>query len=204
MENKTPEKIVIGSETGKKVNCSMCKKEGATDQFVALQGAKGASVYVCAECRQKANAEFEAETKNQNVPLGIAGGIVGAVIAGFVWYFVAVGTGKEIGYISLGLGYLVGMGVHIGAGKKRGHNLQVISAVIAAAAIFVTQKFVYDFFLNQYAQAHLTEYPQLAGQVLSASFFDTDFLSALTSPMGLLIYALGIYFAYKVCKAKKI
>lgn len=204
MENKTPEKIKIGSDVGKKVNCSMCNKEGTTDQFVTLQSHKGGNVYLCPECRIKTNDAFEAETKNPNVVLGVILGAVGAVLGGLVWYFVAVGAEREIGYISLGLGYLVGMGVYLGSGKKRGHKLQIISAVITLLAIFVTEKFIFDYFLNQYVQAHISEFPQMAGQSVSVSFFNPDFLTNLVTPIGLLIYAVGIYFAYKVCKPRKI
>ena len=198
------EKITIGSDVGKEVNCSICQKEGTTNEFVTLQNAKGENTYLCTECRVKTNEEFEAETKNPNIVIGIVAGVVGAILGGIVWYFVAVGTGREIGYISLGLGYLVGTGVHLGSGKKRGHQLQIISAVIALLAIFVTEKFIFDHFLNQYIQAHLTEFPQMAGQVVSSSFFDSEFLTGLVSPIGLLIYAIGIYFAYKVCKPRKV
>ena len=208
MENTTQikpqEKITIGSEVGKKVNCSMCKKEGTTDQFVTLQGHKGGVVYLCPECKVKANETFENETKNPNMPLAYAAGIVGAIIGGIAWYFIVIATGKEIGYISIGLGYLVGTGVYLGSGKKRGHTLQIISALITIITIFVTEKFIFDYFINQYIQANISKYPDMVGHSISASFVDPDFLNSLVSPIGLLIYAIGIYFAYKICKPRKI
>jgi len=143
-------------------------------------------------------------TKNPNILLGVVLGIVGAIVGGIVWYFITIGTEREIGYISLGLGYLVGTGVYWGSGKKRGHQLQIISAVITLITIFVTEKFIFDYFLNQYLQAHISEYPQMVGQTVSVSFTNQDFLMNLVSPIGLLIYAIGIYFAYKICKPRKI
>jgi len=59
METKS-EKITIGSEVGKKINCSMCQKEGTTDQFVTMQGNKGESIYLCPECKTQTNQSFEA------------------------------------------------------------------------------------------------------------------------------------------------
>ncbi len=203
MENKTTE-TTTGGEVAKKVNCSMCNKEGAVEEFVTLQDKEGLDEYVCAECRARMSQEFEAETKNPNIILAIILGVVGAIIGGIVWYLVAVSTGTEIGYISIGLGYLVGMGVYLGSGKKRGQKLQIISAVIALLAIFVTEKFIFDHFLNEYFQANLAEFPQMEGQTVSISFFNPDFLRNLVSPIGLLIYAIGIYFAYNVCKSRKI
>jgi hypothetical protein len=208
MENKTQEtaqeKFTVGSEVGKKVNCSMCHKEGTTDEFVTLQNNKGETVYLCSQCKVATNELFEAETKNPNIVLGLILGVVGAIVGGLVWYFVAISAEMEIGYISLGMGYLIGMGVYLGSGKKRGHTLQVISAVIALVAIFITKKYIFDFFLNQYVQENPTEFPQLVGQVISVPFFYSDFLMSLASPIGILIYVLGIYFAYNVCKPRGI
>lgn len=205
MKDTTEEKITIGSDVGKKVNCLICKKEGTTDQFIILQGNKGGSVYLCPECKEKANKEFEDETKNPNILFAILGGAVGAVIGGAIWYLVAIGTGKEIGYISLGLGYLIGIGVYLGSGKKRGHKLQIISAVLAIIAIILTEKFIFDHYLNQYIQNHLSEFPNFSpGQSISISFSEPEFWKNFVSPIGLLIYAIGIYLAYKYCKPRKI
>lgn len=205
MEHPKQEKITIGSEVGLKVNCSMCKKEGTTDEFTTLRNKKGANVYLCSECKEKTNQMADAETKNPNIVLAIVAGLVGGALGGAVWYFIAIGTGKEIGYVALGLGYLVGFGVHLGSGKKRGHKLQIISAAITVVAIFVTEKLVFDYFVNQYIQTNIAQFPGLApGQKISVSFFEPEFLKSLVSPIGLLIYAMGIYFAYTVCKPRKI
>ncbi len=199
------EKITIGSEVGIKVDCSICRKEGTTDQFITLQGEKGKSVYLCPECKEKANQEFENETKNPNILMAIMVGAIGAAIGGAVWYFVAITTGREIGYISLGMGYLIGFGVYWGAGKKRGHHLQIIAALLAVISIIVTEKFIFDYFLNDYVKNNLSEFPNLSpGQSLSVSFFEPEFWKGLVSPIGLLIYAIGIYLAYKFCKPRKI
>jgi len=128
--------------------------------------------------------------------------VIGAVIGGSVWYAFAVLTGLEIGYISIGLGYLVGMGVYLGSRKKRGRLLQGISALIALLAIFITQKFVFDYFVNTYIQEHISEFPEMVDKVVSFPFFDPNFLQALISPIGILIYAIGIYVASTVCRPR--
>ena len=205
MTNTTQGKIIIGSDVGKKVNCSVCKKEGTTDQFVTLQNHDGSNVYLCANCKEETNKAFDNETKNPNIPFAIGAGIIGAILGGIVWYLIALSTGMEIGYISLGLGYLVGFGVYFGAGKKRGHQLQIISAIIALVAIFITERFIFNHALNEYIQSHLSMFPNvLPGDTVSLPLFDATFLESLVTPIGLLIYALGIYFAYKFCKPRKI
>lgn len=205
MEKSTSEKITIGSEVGVKVNCEMCRKEGTTDQFVTLQGNKGQSIYLCSECKQKANQAFENETQNPNILLATIAGAVAALIGGIIWYIVAISAGMEIGYISLGLGYLVGFGVFLGAGKKRGHQLQIISALLTVAAIVVIEKFIFDYFANDYIQSHLSEFPDFPeGQKISVSFLEPEFWKSFASPIGLIIYAIGIHLAYKFPKPRKI
>ena len=205
MEKTTEEKITIGSEVGIKVNCSECKKEGTTDQFITLQGDNDQNIYLCPECKEKTNKALEEETKNPNILLAIIFGAIAAVIGGVVWYFITIGTGREIGYVSLGLGYLVGLGVYFGAGKKRGQLLQIISALLTVIAIIVIEKFIFAYFVNDYIQNNLSEFPEWTpGDSLSISFFDPEFWIEFASPMGLFIYAIGIYLAYTVCKPKKI
>lgn len=205
MEKAAPEKITIGSEVGKKVNCSMCQMEGTSDQFITLQGHKGQDVYLCPECKEKTSKAFEEETKNPRLWLAVILGAVGGAVGGLVWYFVAIKTGKEIGYISLGLGYLVGFGVYLGAGKKRGHLLQILSAILAVISIIVTEKFAFDYFLNKYIQDNISQFPNiLPGQSIPVSFFEPEFWKGFLSPVGLLIYVIGIYIAYRVCKPRKL
>lgn len=205
MEQTTPEKITIGSEVGKKVNCSMCQKEGTTDQFIMLQDSRGQSVCLCPECKEKTNKVFEDETKNIKLSRAILFGIIAGAIGGVAWYLFAVVTGMEIGYISLGLGYLVGYGVYFGAGKKRGKKLQIISAILAILSIIVAEKFIFDHYLNEYIQSNLNDFPDiLPGQSISVSFFEPLFWENLASPISILIYAIGIYIAYKFCTPRKI
>ena len=204
MEIKNQEEIKIGSEVGKMVNCSVCQKEGTTDEFTTLQGHKGQNVYLCSECKANVDKAFEAETKNPNILLAIVVGVIGGIIGGIIWYFITINTNYEIGYVSLGLGYLIGFGVYLGSGKKRGHKLQIISAIIAVIAIVVTEKFIMQYFVNDYLKNNPSEIPDYNGQKISVSLLNPEFWKNFISPIGLLIYAIGIYLAYKFCKPRKI
>lgn len=205
MEETPQERIVIGSETSIKVNCSMCQREGTSDQFVTLQDDKGGNAYLCAECKARVDTVLASETQNPNLIFALLVGILGAVIGGLVWYFVAIWTKLEIGYISLALGYLVGFGVYLGAGRKRGHQLQIISAFIAIIAIIVTEKFIVEYFINDYLHKNPSEFPEVpAGQSISVSFFAPGFWKTFISPIGLFIYSIGIYLAYKFCKPRRL
>jgi uncharacterized protein YlaI len=205
MNQSAQEKIKIGSEVGKKVNCSVCGKEGTTDLFTTHQDNKGKNVYLCPRCKDKLNSTLEEETRNPNLLLAFGVGSIGALIGGVIWYLTAIVTGMEIGYVSIGLGYLVGYGVYLGAGKKRGHQLQIMSALIAIVAIIITEKFTFDYFINDYIRKNPSEFSDFPiGQYISVSFFEPELWKSFISPIGLLIYATGIYLAYRYCKPRKI
>lgn len=204
-EKPAEEKISIGSEVGKKVHCIDCKKEGTTDHFITMLDEKGKNIHYCQDCKEKLNMQFEEETKDPNWGLAVLGGALGGAIGGALWFGVAIGTGREIGYLSLALGYLVGYGVYFGAGKKRGQGLQIMSAVIALATMFITEKLMFDYFVNDFITKNAANYPDwVPGTKVTISLLDPVFLESIVSPVGLLIYAIGIYLAYSICKPKKI
>lgn len=205
MKELSPEKISIGSKVGAACVCSMCRKDGTTDQFTTLQDDKGEDTFLCEDCKGKVNTAFAEETENPDLLYAVLLGTVGAAIGGMIWFLVAIGTGREIGYVSLGLGYLVGYGVYYGAGQKRGYQLQMISALLAIIAIVVTEKFIFDYFLNDYVRKNPSEFPDHpVGKWASVSFFEPVFWKSFMSPIGLLIYAFGIYLAFNFCKPRKL
>jgi hypothetical protein len=83
---------------------------------------------VCADCRDKVLAELRSEEAEAvHYPAAVGGGIIAAVLCGAAWAAMVVITDVEIGYAAVGVGFLVGYGVLLGARKKRGRNLQWIA-----------------------------------------------------------------------------
>src|SRR3989344_8188676 len=107
------EQIQIGAKAEERVQCSNCGKEVVVSQTHSYKGKKGEDIYFCADCKGKIDEQLSAETKNPNFVGALIGGLIGAIIGGSIWYGIAVVTGYEIGYVALGLGYLVGFGVHL-------------------------------------------------------------------------------------------
>jgi len=204
-KSASEEKITIGSHVAMKVQCAMCSKEGIGEEFTTAQDHKNNEIHLCLECKEKTNMAFEQETHKPNLILGVLFGAVGAAIGGAIWYLVTIGSGWEIGYISIGLGYLTGLGVYRGAGKKRGHQLQIIAAILVVVTIVITNKFIFDQLINDYIQANPNEFPGFpVGESVSISFLEPEFWKGMVSPIGLLIYATGIYVAYSYCKPRSI
>lgn len=70
-----------------------------------------------------------------NLIKAVIGGLIGGAIGAAVWAFIAYATGYEIGWIAIGVGFLAGAGVRVGAGNDAGGFTGVLAAVIALASI---------------------------------------------------------------------
>jgi lysylphosphatidylglycerol synthetase-like protein (DUF2156 family) len=195
--------IVIGRKADEKVFCSNCNKELLASDAHCYEGEDKQDVYICSDCKEGIDKEFEAETTKPNwlgaIGLGIAAALVGAV----VWVLVAVIFEVTIGYVAIGVGFIVGWGVILGSGKKRGIKLQITSTVITLATILLAEYATFIYFVTDYVkEAYPAETADMS--IFWVTPFDPDFLSSLASPMGLFIWAIGLYVAFIVPKARKI
>ena len=129
---------------------------------------------------------------DQNLIMGILAGTVACLIGAGAWAFITVVTGYQIGFMALGVGFLVGAAVRmIGKGVDApfgviGAGLSLLGCALgnlfAACAILGAQEGV-PFF-----QVLSSLDVSLAGRMLFAFF----------SPMDLLFYGLAVYEGYKL------
>jgi MFS superfamily sulfate permease-like transporter len=144
------------------------------------------------------------ETENPNIPGSVALGLMAGAAAGLVWYLVQTLTGYTVGYIALGAGWLVGQAVMRGAGKKRGSALQLISVAITLAAIVGASYFSLIHQVNKFlAEKAAEKGTQLASQVW-ISPLSPLFWKSIISPMGLLIWGIGLYIAFRIPQPRKL
>ena len=130
--------------------------------------------------------------EDQSLLMGTLAGIVACLIGAGAWAFITVVTGYQIGFMALGVGFLVGAAVRmIGKGVDKpfgfiGAGLSLLGCALgnlfAACAMFGAQEGV-SFF-----QVLSSLDMNLAGQMLFAFF----------SPIDMLFYALAIYEGYKL------
>lgn len=128
----------------------------------------------------------------QNLPLGIAAGIVAALVGAAAWALVTFATGYQIGFMAIGIGFLVGFAVRA-AGNGISTPFGVAGAALALAGcalgnLLAVTAIVADAegvaFLA--AAAQLT--PALAQELMVATF----------TPMDLIFYAIAGYEGYKL------
>jgi hypothetical protein len=73
--------------------------------------------------------------------LGLAGGVVGGIIGAIIWAFILQLTKTNISFIAVGLGFLVGLGVLLGARGQRHLVLAVLAGVLGLLSFFLALYF---------------------------------------------------------------
>ncbi len=198
------EVISIGSKANIEVSCAQCGKKGTTSEFFTYQGKDGTDVHLCAECRNKVNQSLEAESKNVKTGRAFMLGLLGAILGAVAWYYITVSTDTEYGIVAIGLGYLVGYAVFYGAGQRRAHKLQIMSAILTLISVFIAKYYIFSHVLYDYMLANPNDFEGWDGSKIWIDPWTSDFLATIISPIGLLIYAIALYVAYTVCKPQKV
>jgi len=128
----------------------------------------------------------------QNVMLGVIGGAGAAALGAALWAGVTLVTGVQIGFMAIGIGYLVGLTVRA-FGKGIDPVFGVVGAVLSLCGCVVGNLLAVTAMIATHqgvpfadAVSQLT--PELAYELMRASF----------SPMDLIFYGLAVYEGYRV------
>jgi len=114
-------------------------KPGANACFVCHQPISGSyyrinSRMACAACTERLRASVPKDSHAAFVRASIFG--VGAAIVGLVLYaLVGIATGLEIGYVSLAVGWMVGVAMMKGSGGLGGRRYQIVALLLTYAAV---------------------------------------------------------------------
>jgi len=152
--------------------------------------------------QMKKTASEEEFSSGAMVP-AILGGLVAAIAGGAIWGGIAIWTGREIGYVALGVGFLCGTGVVLFTGGKKGAPLQAIAVVASILGIMIG-KYV-DFF-NVVKGITAEERGAEAAETMSmlsmemVQFFGEN-ITAMASGFDALWVVLAVYMAWSIPKA---
>ena len=96
-------------------------------------------------------------------------GVFAAVLAVFIWYQVAVHTGKEFGLIALLVGAMVGVGCRLGAGTADER------VGLFAVAVFVLSMIIGEFLVTKYFLEGIFDDPEVVEEMGLDIEYDCDF-----------------------------
>ncbi len=128
----------------------------------------------------------------QNLPMGLVGGVAAAIIGGVLWAAITVATGWQLGLVAVGIGFLVGYAVsYIGKGITpifgyMGAGLALLGVVVGKYLTMVA------------LWANATD----LGYIETFTTVPFDVIKELVirnfSPIDLLFYGIAIYQGYKL------
>jgi hypothetical protein len=141
--------------------------------------------------QQKVESYLDGLRLEQNLPVAVIGGFASAVAGAIIWAMITVATGYQIGYMAVGVGFLVGFAV-----RFSGKGLDNIYGIIGAAfALFGCLLGNFLSVVGFIAEAEGMDYFEVL-TVLDFAFIP-DLMIETFSPMDLLFYAIAVYEGYK-------
>lgn len=78
---------------------------------------------------------------------GLASGLIAGLLGALVWVAIVYFTGFEIGFVAWGLGFVVGLFVHLGSPENEGPGQGVLAAIIAVGSILLAKGIIYYVFV---------------------------------------------------------
>jgi hypothetical protein len=106
---------------------------------------------------------------------GIAGGLIAAVVGGFLWGLIVILSEYEIGIAAWGIGFLAGFGVVRFAGGAKGTPLQVAAVVSSLLGIVLGKYISYAYFFKQAVSDRFD---------VDISYFDSEIFRAFRENLG--------------------
>lgn len=139
-------------------------------------------------------AAFKANLESQqNLPLAMIAGFVAALIGAALWAAVTVATKYQIGWLAVGVGFLVGIAVRK-AGRGLTKPFGIVGAICALFGCALGNLLSVCGFL---ATEESMPFVQVLFSVLVHPRIAAEIMVATFSPMDLLFYGIAIYEGYK-------
>jgi hypothetical protein len=136
-------------------------------------------------------ALIERIRSKQNFALGAVGGIVGASLGALAWASVSAATGYSIGYVAVGIGWLVGYGVRtLGGGMSKSYGY--LGAALSLAGCVAGN---FGALVAGDAKASNIPLGTLLSGLDPGSVFHA--MTANFDVMDVLFYGISLYFGYK-------
>lgn len=143
-----------------------------------------------AEDQQVFNDHIDQLRSQQNLPLAVGLGLIAAVVGGFAWAAVTVLTEYQIGFMAIGVGFLVGFAMRFGKGIEP--IFGYVGGALALVGCLLGNLFALIGFIADYEELSIGE--TLA--VLNYSYLPEGMLE-MASPIDLLFYALAAWAGHK-------
>lgn len=136
--------------------------------------------------------QFQLELESgQNLPMGVVAGLAAALVSAGIWAGITVGTGYQIGWIAVGVGFLVGIAVR-SFGKGISPIFGYIGAGLALLGCLLGNLLSCCIILAQQDDVGFMDVVRSLDVAVIVELFKVTF-----SPIDLLFYGIAIYEGYR-------
>ncbi len=139
--------------------------------------------------------------QEQNFPLAVFAGVVAALVGAGIWAGVTIVTGYQIGYMAIGVGFLVAIAIRV-AGKGLTSKFQILGALLALAGCLLGNFLTVYYFIGQNEGLGFFEVMSLINPAAIPEVMISTF-----SAMDLLFYGIAIFMkviAYLCASCRKV
>jgi len=141
--------------------------------------------------QEKLNTYLEKLKLEQNLPLAIGAGIATALVGAILWAIITVATKYQIGYMAIGIGFIVGFAVKL-TGKGFDPVFGIVGGGLALLGCAIGNFLsVIGFYA---AQESISFFSVLSHIELAAI---PEIMMETTEPIDLLFYGIAVYAGYK-------
>jgi hypothetical protein len=128
---------------------------------------------------------------NQNLPLGILGGIGAAAIGATIWAMITALTNFQIGWMAVGVGFLVGIGVR-SLGKGVDTSFGIAGAILSLVGCLAGNLLTVCIIISRQESIELLNLltrlnPAVTVELMKATF----------NPIDMLFYGIAVYEGYR-------
>jgi uncharacterized protein (DUF983 family) len=168
--------------------CALCGRELSAAYY------RVKNAIACEACAFEAKSSGRTDTHSAFLKAVMLG--IGAAIIGMICYAAfTIMTGVEIGFVSLGVGFLVGKAMKLGSGGLGGRRYQIAAAILTYAAVSLA---AIPMAILPYGRSSA---PANIGSLvylgLASPFLQLQ-ADLIHGAIGLLILFIGIQFAWKL------
>ena len=143
------------------------------------------------------NRKKEQLLLNQNLPFGVVAGILAGLIGAVLWAVITVSTEYQIGYMAIGIGFLVGFGIRT-FGKGIEPIFGILGAVVSLASCILGNLFTIVGFVSK---EDGTNPLQMLGYI-DYSVVPSVMIESF-QPMDILFYGIAVWAGYKYSFLKR-
>lgn len=128
---------------------------------------------------------------NQNLSMGIFGGIAASIVGALIWAMITFVTGYQIGFMAVGVGFLVGYSIRF-LGKGINNTFGIVGAILSFIGCLLGNILSICISISHYETIPLFQIISNLNVGLTLELMIETF-----HPMDLLFYGIAIYEGYR-------